>query len=239
MAFSHAAGTTKVYCGGRDLSSYLKSTASGGEIDKAETSTFTSTVKSYIQGQSDATFSGDGIYDAAGTVGVDAVFDAAISAKATVFEHFPAGDAIGAFGRGGGSAPTTKYEVKSPVEDVNQISFEVQSSSGFDPIRSHEPLTASLTGGGTASSTVDGDAASSNGGAAYFQVTALNGGTAVLKIQHSTNDSTYSDLALGTVTAAGSALRVPVTGSVNRYTRATWTVTGGTATFHAAFARNP
>ena len=101
MAFSHAAGTTKVYCGGRDLPGYLKSTTTSGEIDKAETSVFTSTVKTYIQGQSDASFSGEGIYDAAGTVGVDAVFDAAISAKSVVFEHFPAGDAIGAYGRGG------------------------------------------------------------------------------------------------------------------------------------------
>lgn len=239
MAFSHSAGTTKVYCGGRDLSGYLRETTSSGEIDKADTSTFSSTVRTYIQGLTDASFSGEGIYDAAGTVGVDAVFDAAISATQVVFEHFPAGDAIGSFGRGGGSAPTTKYEVKSPVEDVNQISFEVQSGAGFDPVRSHQPLTASLTGSGTASSTVDGGAASANGGAAYFQVSALNGGTAVLKIQHSTNDSTYSDLAAGTVTAAGSALRVAVSGSVNRYTRAIWTVTGGTATFHAALARNP
>lgn len=238
MAFSHSAGTTKVYCGGRDLSGYLRETTSSGEIDKADTSTFTSTVRTYIQGQSDATFSGEGIYDGAGTVGVDAVFEAAISAKQVVFEHFPAGDAIGAHGRGGGSAPTTKYEVKSPVEDVNQITFEVQSGAGSDPVISHQPLGAK-TGGGTATSTIDGAAATANGGAAYVQCSALTGGTAVVTIQHSTNDSTYTDLAAGTVIAAGSALRIPVTGTVNRYTRAIWAVTGGTATFHAAFARNP
>lgn len=238
MAFSHSAGTTKVYCSGRDLSEYLRETSSSGEIDTAETSTFTSTVKTFIQGQSDATFSGEGIYDAAGTVGVDAVFNAAISAKQTVFQHFPAGDAIGAIGRGGGLAPTTKYEVKSPVEDVNQISFEVQSSTGFEPTITHQPKGAK-TGGGTATSTVDAGAASANGGAAYFQVFDLTGGTAVVRIQDSTDDSTYTDLALGTVVAGGSALRVPVTGAVKRYTRATWAVTGGTATFHAAFARNP
>lgn len=241
MAFSHGAGGVKVYMNGRNLSGYLSETSTAGEIDKNDVTTFVSTAREYVMGLEDATFSGGGVYDAAGTVGVDAVFNAAMQLPAT-FEHFPAGDAIGSRGWAGGTAAVTKYEVKTPVDDVNRISFDVQSSTGFEQIISHEPLTASLTGGGTASSTVDNAASSPGGGFGYLQVSALTAGTAVVKIQHSTDNSSFSDLIVFpnvTATTAGTALRAQVTGTVNRYTRATWAVTGGTATLHAAFGRLP
>jgi hypothetical protein len=238
MAASHGANTTKVYCGGRDLSPYLKEAAASGEFDKADKTTFTSSAREYVSGLADGTFNGSGVYDALGTVGVDAIFTAAIAGSATIFEHFPAGDVIGSRGVGGGAAPVAKYEVKSPVEDVNMIDFDVQSSTGFESLIVHQELAAK-TGSGTATASVDASASSANGGAGYIQCTALTGGTATVKIQLSSNDSAYSDLITFTITSAGTAVRTAVTGAVNRYTRAIWTVTGGTATFHTAFGRNP
>lgn len=238
MSASHGS-QARTYLDGRNLSTYLSQVTNSGEADKADVTTFSATAKSYIRGLADQTFEAEGIYDSAGTVGSDAVLYNSYSNKSAIFTHYPAGDAIGAAGFAA-SGILGKYEIDSPVDDANRIKMEVQSSRGFERTVSLEPLTASLTGGGTASSTVDNAAASSNGGAGYLHVTALNGGTAVVKIQHSTNNSTWSDLiTFSDVTAAGSALVSPVTGTVNRYLRATWAVTGGTATIHAAFARVP
>lgn len=238
MAASHGS-KARTYVGGRDLSAYLTQASQEVEVDTADVTAFTASVKSYLSGLPDASYSAEGIWDAAGTVGSDAVIQSRWQADSTVFTHYPAGDAIGASGYGASNV-FAKYSVDSPVDDANRIKLDAKASGGFGRTISLQPLTAGLTGGGTATSTYDGGAASANGGAGYLHVTELNGGTAVVKIQHSTNDSTYSDLVtFSNVTAAGSALAVPVTGTVNRYLRATWAVTGGTATIHAAFARVP
>jgi len=237
MASSHGA-QAKTYVGGRDLSGYLSQTNQSAENDKADVTVFSSTAMTYIAGLHDQVFSGEGVWDAQGTVGSDAVLGSASWSGSAVFSHFPAGDAIGSVGFGAYGIET-KYEIDTPVEDANRIKFEAQSSRGFDRLVSLEPLTASFTAG-TAASSVDNGAATSNGGAGYFHVTALNGGTIVGKIQHSTDNSSWSDLiTFSNVTAGGSALATAVTGTVNRYLRFNGTATGGTATIHAAFARVP
>jgi hypothetical protein len=237
MANSHGA-QAKTYVSGRNLSDYLSSMDNQGENDKADVTVFSSVAKVYVSGLHDQTLSGEGVWDAAGTVGSDAVLGSAIyNNGSAIVSHFPAGDAIGAFGVGAHGIEV-KYEVDTPVDDVNRLKFEAQSSRGFERLVSLEPLTASFTAGTAAS--VDNTAASSNGGAGYFHVTALNGGTIVGKVQHSTDNSNWSDLiTFSNVTAGGSALVSTVTGTVNRYLRFNGTATGGTATIHAAFARVP
>ena len=81
----------------------------------------------------------------------------------------------------------------------------------------------------------------SNGGVAYLNVTGVTGTSPniVVKVQHSTNNSTWVDLATFTAATAIGAQRIPVSGTVNRYLRTLWTVTGTTPslTFTASFAR--
>jgi len=63
-------------------------------------------------------------------------------------------------------------------------------------------------------------------------------GTVTVKVQHSSDNLTYADLiTFSNVTAAG-AQRATVTGTVNRYTRVTYTATSGTATFVVGFGRS-
>lgn len=87
---------------------------------------------------------------------------------------------------------------------------------------------------------VDNAVLSSDGGAGVVQVSAFSGLTdAVIKIQHSTDNAAWVDLiTFATVTAAPTAERLTVAGTVNRYLRYSLNVTGtGSITLLVGFAR--
>ena len=91
-------------------------------------------------------------------------------------------------------------------------------------------------------SSVDNTASSANGGAGTLHVptNTVNGNTTI-KIQHSANDASWADLI--SFTAVGSSAKTSeikaVTGTVNRYLRASASTAGssGSITFMIAFAR--
>ena len=100
----------------------------------------------------------------------------------------------------------------------------------------HPATSLSVTTNGTS---VDNGASSANGGWGNIHVTASDGGTWALKIQHSTNDVDWADLITFTVTgdlveAEGSG----VSGTINQYLRFQATRTSGTVTPIVTFARN-
>ncbi|MGH2671038.1 MAG: hypothetical protein ACRDH5_18335, partial [bacterium] len=97
---------------------------------------------------------------------------------------------------------------------------------------------------GNSSPGIDNTVSSPNGGVGTLHVTAntRDAGTIVIKIQHSVDDTAWVDLiTFATVNfAVTTKERLSVAGTVNRYVRALWTVTGattGTYTFHTNFAR--
>jgi len=95
-----------------------------------------------------------------------------------------------------------------------------------------QPLAVKTTGGNTEATSVDHGASSAAGGAGYLQVNALTLGgytNLIVKVRHSTNNSTFTDLlTFAAVTAAPSAQRVTVAGTVNQYlaTSHAWTGSG-------------
>ena len=102
----------------------------------------------------------------------------------------------------------------------------------------HALGSESASGTGAAA---NNDASTSDGGAAYLQVTVKSGTSPTLdvKIRDSADDSTYADLISFTQATGVTAERVTVAGTVNQYTLASWTH-GGTSpvfTFMIAFAR--
>lgn len=100
----------------------------------------------------------------------------------------------------------------------------------------HPATSLSSTTNGTS---VDNGAASSNGGSAILQLLAVSSANFALKIQHSTDDSNWSDLI--TFTTTGGAITAEhsgVAGTVNRYLRFQATRTAGSLTPVCAFARN-
>lgn len=220
-----------VYQDGNDLTGYLRSLSNSAEVETAETTTFSDDDKTYVPGLADATLSAEGLFDA--------TFDGELSTitgsgTKSVWSVYPGGDGVGTPGRGY-SLDVTSAERTAEIGDVVMVSIEGQSSVGTEPITSHHAL-AQRTASGTAT-VVDNGAASSNGGVGYLHATAASG-TAVIKVQHSSDNVTFVDLVtIGTVTASARSFRTTVAGAVNRYTRAVYTITSGTATFVAGFGR--
>ncbi|MEM7343003.1 MAG: hypothetical protein AAF485_02060, partial [Chloroflexota bacterium] len=96
---------------------------------------------------------------------------------------------------------------------------------------------ASVTANGHQAS-VDNGVSTSNGGVGILHILGLSAGdTITVKIQDSADDAAWSDLL--TFTLDGSAIgaeRVAVSGTVERYTRASYTVAGSSVSFPIAAA---
>lgn len=132
---------------------------------------------------------------------------------------------------------TTSAMAPSKPDAPNEWKLDLTSSGTIDHGVSLADLAAqTTTGNGTSQ---DNTASSADGGAAFLHVTAYSGFTNVaFKIQHSTDGTTWSDLASFTSVTATTSQRVEVSGTVNRYLRVIRTVSGtGSVTYQASFAR--
>lgn len=113
-------------------------------------------------------------------------------------------------------------------------SYASGSGNPYGVTLSYGAKTATSTG-----TSHDNEASSANGWSANLHVTASDGGTWEFKLQHSSDDSSWADLA--TFTADGSAVTAEYkagTGTVDQYVRLLETRTSGTVTTSCAFARN-
>lgn len=164
------------------------------------------------------------------------------SATNSVMTVLPEGPSIA-----GGSAKLvpgleSEYSVTAPVNDVVSISATVMSNGNIDNGR---VLTANNAASGTVNVTaVDNGAATTNGGVAHLHVTAnTRNGTCVVKVQHSSDNTTFADLVtfttVGTSTTTSERVVVATGTTVNRYVRAQITPAGstGAVTTTVAFAR--
>jgi hypothetical protein len=129
------------------------------------------------------------------------------------------------------------YKVTSKVGEAVAVSIDVQPDDGTDIGVQLHALGAETVD--TNSTSVDNAAGTTNGGVAHLHVTAFSGlTTATIKVQHSTDNSAWSDLIALTAVTAITSQRSTVTGTVNRYVRSFLDVTGtGSITFALSFAR--
>lgn len=236
MAFSHGS-VADVYVNGYDLTAFLNSVAMASSVDTAETTTFGSSAKTYIPGIMDGTVSAEGFFDGAAAA-VDPVLATALgNSQASVWNVMFAGDGLGNPAHCI-SCIETAYDVSADIQDAAKISVEGQSIVGVERgLVAHALQARSTTGNGTA---LDNLASSANGGSAFLQATAFSGlSSIVIKVQHSTDNVTFADLATFTTVAAAPAKeRITFSGTVNRYVRASWTISGtGSCTFAVAVCR--
>ena len=176
-----------------------------------------------------------GIVD--GEIGVEAWFDNASSKQHAVWTSnsgklptadqdvlVPMGSAVGDPGVGLVSKEGTYNVTRSAGSAISASA--TFSANGSAPefgimLTSHTDTITSSTSG----TSVDNSASSSSGGTWYYQVTALSavGGNARwhLNVQHSSNNSTWTDVSSATVSASDGigASRSEFTGTVNRYLR--------------------
>lgn len=230
-----------IMANGRDLSGYLNSIGVTATIEALENTTFKSAketgAKSYRPGLEEGSLSGEGFFEA-DTVNEDALDDvlAATRRATSVWTVFPDTDAFG-FDGWGFEAIRTSYEISTPVAELAKASVDATSNEGAERVDSLHALAQELaTGNGT---DLDNGAATSNGGVGYVSVSDVSPAESVtVKVQHSVDGTTWVDLITFTVgDAAGQAERIEVAGTVNRHVRATWSLSGGNATFQVAFGR--
>lgn len=141
----------------------------------------------------------------------------------------------------------TKYEFESKVDDAVSVSYEIQGEDGTADWGVLLADGTAITADGEGDS-VDASAdfsPTTNGGVASLHVTAVGGTspTATVTIQHSADDSTYTDLVTFTALAGDTTSefkKVAPGTTVNRYLRATFSDFSGTGASYnivLAFAR--
>lgn len=241
----------RLYANGIDLTAYMRSATFGGVADTAEVTVWGMTHKAYIPGKTDATFSGEGIWDADMQTSQnrpDDVLDAALGV-AGAFTYCPLGDAQGNRCRIVDAFATT-YGVTSPDDDVTTFEFEAQASSGghgTGVVLRATTGTLAVSGAGNTSAIDDQVAdvknATTLGAMAALHVTNKGGGAGNLTvtIESSVNGSSgWGTIATFTAVSAFPAKQVVYVApgvTINRYVRAVWAVTGGTWDFNVAFGR--
>lgn len=237
MAFKHGR-LARVYFGAIDLSPYMNSATLTASQETADTTTFGSTWTSAIAGLSGATFSGGGFYDPSLTV-----IDSALGADLGVLTYCPGGaTAVGDMAR---LMPvtTTAYERSSSATEAVVFSWEAIAQRALAIGRLLHPLSEDTNN--TTGSSKDDAAATTTGWTAHLHVTAVDGGSWVVKLQDSADNSSWSDVsggAFAAVTGAASERLLSASGAtLRRYIRYVATRTGGTAgdgiTFVLAYAR--
>jgi len=229
MAYRHGRNT-KVYLGSYDISAYLNEATPSMSLDTAETSAFGSSAKTYIVGQNDATVSIKGMFDGDATA-VNAVFEDIISNDLTPAFTIAYDGGIGVGNDCSiGTAKQTSYDISTPVGDVVSVTGEFQVTGGIrQAVLLNDGTALSATTNGTA---VDNSAATTIGAVANLHVIANSRSTATtIKVQHSTDNSTWVDLITFTSVSASTITNENIAAGVltiRRYLRVQTTLTAGT-----------
>lgn len=254
MTFRHGKATA-LFLDSLDASPYFNTADSGRTIGTSEVTAFGAQAKAYIPAIEDAVFSASGFFD--GDVGK---IDDRLNILTNASTNYPAtycpdgGAVIGRLCRVL-DLINTSIGASSPVASATALKLSAQVHGGADWGRILNDQ-AQNTGAVVTGTTVDWGAtgASTLGGQLNIHVT-LNtrSTTTAIKLQHSTDNSVWTDLTGATQTVPigqavdathpfgapiAYAIQVP-TGAVNRYLRAVITPTAGTGAISAvvAFAR--
>lgn len=238
MAFKHGKAT-RVLFNASDLSAYFRDASASRSVETAETTAFGQDAKTYIVGLEDGTISASGMFDGAQGA-VDDVLRTALGGDGNdVISVFPEGLSVGKVALSA-AVKRTSYEVSSPVGDVVATSLEAQADGGIDRAIALAGAAAVSTSGQGAAQ--DNAASSAGGGVGYLHVTGNDrDGATTFKVQHSADNVTWVDLITFTSVPTNTATseRVAVTGTVNRYLRASHAPGGstGSVTYSMTFAR--
>ncbi len=249
MAFKHGKDT-KVFCDSYDLSSNLNTATVTQNGEPTETTTFTNSTKTYIKGLTGGSLSLDGMYEASTDLdptGTTKTFDQFLqglisTANPSVLTVVPYTMAAGSWVKGM-YARMTSYDITSPVADIvsastswdtghagSDSSLVYASSWAAESLTTGSAVTpaAGATVDGT---TVDSGAASTAGYLIAWHIVANTSDAAqAIKVQHSTNGSSWSDLVTLATPSAGalsSGINGAVTGTLNQYLRFQFSAASG------------
>lgn len=239
--FRHGKNTITAV-GKYDLTTFFTSATTTNSVETVDSTTFGSANKSYVVGQKEGTVSFEGLWTGVADE-VDAALLAALGGSTpTPITVGPEGAAIGRKAKLL-DANETSYEVSSAIADLVSISAEAQATDGLDGgvlLAAQQAVTATVD-----NASVDNSASSANGGVAHLHVTAnTRDGAATIKVQHSSDNSTWVDLVTFTATTSATTTSqrsvVAAGTTVNRYLRAkvsSLSGSTGSLTITVGFAR--
>lgn len=220
---------------GFDLSAYLKSIDESATQDALDNTNFavTNGARTFQPGLNERVVSAEGFFAYDGVTdafSVDRFFTEAFSSSAERLLTFGVQGSIDV----GDIAvmmntKQASFNIKEVVGDLIMTSFEAKASKDAAQSRYARGIwLMSQTVTGAASGTTVDNAASSVGWFAHVHNTNSDG-TATVKIQHSTDGSTWVDLIdFGAVASLGAEQSANTATTVNRYRRAIVTAIGGT-----------
>lgn len=237
MAVPHGK-TTRVLIDDAHLTGRLNEASTSASREVADKTPFGVDDKEYVAGLKDGTISLGGFFD-----GDTGQIHDKLSSLAGSDDPVPLSWGVNGLSVGEQAslvdAIQVSYDIPTGVAQVVGVSMEAQAADGVDlgvSLAAH----ASRTSSGNESS-VDNGASSADGAVAHLHVTAASGTSPTLDVvvQESADNSTWVDLITFTQATAATSERLAVTGTVERYIRAQWTL-GGTSpdfSFAVTFAR--
>jgi len=216
------------------------------ELDEVETTTLCSTIKDYIPGLAEVTIEMEGFFDT-NTASPATTLEALLEAR--FGQVFPVTFAP----EGGGQVGDAQYmlngflqdyKLENTVDEAASLELTFRCTSAMARGRVLHTDAAAVTATGNDAGSVNNGAATTNGGVAVLQVSAVSGTspTLVVTIQHSVNGTVWTDLASFPSQNAvnGEYLVIPAGTTVNQYLRTRWVVGGTTPSFNfnVGFKRN-
>ena len=209
-----------------NLSTTLTDASYSITSDVAETSTFSATSKSYISTLKDSQATMSGFFEST-SPDADAEFLSELGGSGAAYSVAPIG-----YTRGNpldfGTTIATSYDRSAEVNSIVSVAVAMQFSGGaYDGKSLVAPAAFTAT---TTQTSVDFGAAGSSGGAGILHVTAKSGTSpqVIAKIQHSSDNSSFSDYITFTTATAETSQISTSASSVNRYVRAVLTISGST-----------
>lgn len=243
MAFVHST-TSRLFFNKKHLSGSIKSWNAGGKRGYGETTSLLDSGTKGIPGLMEGSLKIDGMFeqDAINDAIHETVMNAINVDNGGLCTITPAGIVLGspAFIC---RADISNYEVQAGINDIVSVAIEGTPDDGIDwgvILHAHNAVTATSNDTSVDNGVTLG--ATANGGVASLHVTAASGTTptGTFKVQHSTDNSVWTDLITFTAVAGLATYEYKtVSGTVNRYIRCLYTIGGTTPsyTFLMSFAR--
>ena len=234
------AKSINAYFNGVPLACALTSIDGTAETEALDATTLCNSSRRYVQGLRNGTVSMSGLwdYDSTDLDEIHNVFSAAYANGTTghvivTLEAIAHGISAMLF-----SATQSSYGVDVQNGQLITCTADFQTVDGLN--FGEVLFSGSVNNTSTNGTALDNGGATSNGG--YFVISAQNPSEYAgnVKLQQSTDNNTWTDLATLTLTGTGAkfeGLAAEISGSVARYVRARATASTGAITFQAAFAR--
>lgn len=223
---------SRLLLGDFHLATYTTNISLTSESDMLDTTVLTDTSKQFIVGQNTSTLAASGHHDLAEFTDLTSFKSAAV----TPFTYAPSGWAVGSEAVLV-NVLESDFETSAPISGTVDWSLSAQTSGLTDIGYSLADLAAVTSD--TNGTSHDGTAATTGGGVGHLHVPAFSGFSGVVvTIQDSADNSVWATIGTFTTVAGLTSERLEIAGTIRRYVRAAFDVTGtGSVTAQVSYAR--